>query len=216
MNENDICQLNWTVNVTGNIGVFWKVDVNTSSSFSDISSNDTNDAIIKIATSPNLQISGIALYYYTGERVNGNVTVIPVENSSNKATSLVTNGEWYVDFSIGSGNIQHYTVIIDDNQKIGYNEIKTSASAGSEPNCSTQYISLSGYSVDVNSGNSITSGNIRISVLDTDYTNTTTFSGTWSVDLHPCLVSGKVYTLYILISDMTGKRGEFFQKYPAK
>ena len=216
MNENDICLLNWTVNVTGDIGVFWKVDVNVSSSFSNILSNDTSDAIIKIATSPNLQIGGIALYYYTGERVNGNVTVIPLENPNNKTISVVTNGEWFVDFEIGNGNIQHYTVIIDENQKIGYNEIKTGTSADSELNCSTQSISLSGYSIDVNSGASINSGDVKISVLDTDYTNTTTFSGSWSASIHPCLIPGKVYTLRILITDKTGKRGELLQKYPAK
>jgi hypothetical protein len=216
MNDGDICLLNWTANATGNLGVFWKIDVNVSSSFSNISAIDTNDATVKIALSPNIFINGIALYYYTGERVNGNVTVIPLENPNNKETAIVSNGEWSLDFNLGTENIQHYTVIIDDNQQMGYNEIKTSTSSDTKLNCSTQYISLSGYSVDINSGSPITSGDMKISVLDTDYTNTTTFSGSWSASIHPCLIPGKVYTLQILITDKTGKRGEFLQKYPAK
>jgi hypothetical protein len=216
MNDGDICLLNWTVNATGNLGVFWKIDVNISSSFSNISAIDTNDATVKIALSPNIFINGIALYYYTGERVNGNVTVIPLENPNNKETAIVSNGEWSIDFNLGTENIQHYTVIIDDNQQMGYNEIKTSTYSDTKLNCSTQYISLSGYSVDINSGSPITSGDVKISVSDTDYTNTTAFSGIWSVNIHPCLIPGQIYTLQILVSDKTGKRGEFLQKYPAK
>jgi hypothetical protein len=216
MNENDRCQLNWTVNATGNINTYWKIDVNFTSSFSYISSNDTNDTIIKIVSLPNIQINGISLYYYTGERVNGNVTVIPVETPDDKETSTVSNGEWSVGFNMDTENTQHYTVIIDDNQKIGYNEIKVDNPVTASLSCSAQDISLSGYSVDVNSGNSITSGNVKVSILDTDYTNTTTFSGIWSIDIHPCLIPGNLYTVQVLISDSTGKRGEFLQKYPAR
>jgi len=83
-------------------------------------------------------------------------------------------------------------------------------------NCTTQSISVLGYSLDV-SGSVTTSGNVRISVLGTDYTSTTTFTGqTWSIDFHPCLIPGQIYTLQILVSDNTGRRGEILQKYPAK
>lgn len=93
------------------------------------------------------------------------------------------------------------------NQKKGYNEMKFTTSSVATLNCTTQNISLSGYSLDV-SGSGTTSGNVRISVLGTDYTNTTTLIGeTWSIDFHPCLISGQVYTLQILISDNTGRRG---------
>jgi len=162
--------------------------------------------------------NGVALYYYTGERVNGNVTVIPVENPENKTNpKAFTNGEWSIDFN-KTDDVQYLTLIIDDNEKIGYNYIKLDNDNPSTAtlNCSTQNISVSGYSVDVNSGDPITSGNVRISALDTDYTNTTSFTGTWSIDFHPCLVSGKIYTLQILVSDNTGSRGTILQKYPAR
>jgi len=220
MNEGDICQLNWTVNATGAIDSAWKIDANFSSSVA--SENDTDDAIVRIGLPPVPEMmysNGIALYYYTGERVNGNVTVIPVENPENKINpTAFTNGEWSVDFNMSTDDVLYLTYIIDDNEKIGYTQLKLDndnpSTAGLD--CTTQNISLSGYSVDVDSGEPSTSGNVRVSVLDTDYMNTTSFSGTWSIDFHPCLISGKIYTLQILISDNTGERGEIIQKYPAK
>jgi len=216
LDSGDTCIVTWTVNATGNINTYWKIDVNFTTSLSNIISADTDDATIKIVSFPNIQIRGIALYYYTGQRVNGNVTVIPVESPNDKETSTVSNGEWSVDFRMDTENIQHFTVIIDDNQKIGYNELKLDNSVTASLSCSAQDISLSGYSVGLNSENSITSGNVKVSILYTDYTNTTTFSGNWNIDLHPCLIPGKIYTLQVLISDNTGKRGEMFQKYPAR
>ena len=163
----------------------------------------------------NVRVKGIALYYYTGERVNGNVTVIPVETPNDKENSTVSNGEWTVDLNTNTENIQ-FTIIIDDNQKVGYNEIKLNTPTATRLNCSVQNIFLSGYAVDIDSGNTITSGNVRISVLDTEYTNTTTFTGIWSIDLYPCLIPGKTYSLYVIVSANTGKRGEYLQKYPAR
>lgn len=169
-------------------------------------------------TIPLVHANGVALYYYTGERVNGNVTVIPVENSANKTNTNVTNGEWSLDFNMTTDDVQYLSFIIDDNEKIGYNELKLDNDNPSTAtlNCTTQNISLSGYSVGVDTGNTITSGNVKVSALDTKYINTTSFSGTWSIDFYPCLISGKIYTLQILVSDNTGKRGEILQKYPAK
>jgi hypothetical protein len=217
LNQSQSCQLNWTVNVTGAKNTIWKIDVNFSSNYTDYNIwNDTDDAIIKIILVLVARVRGIALYYYTGQRVNGNITIIPVESSEDKSISTVTNGEWSSDFYIYREDIQYITMIVDDNQKMGYNELKLNNPTTAALNCTTQNISLSGYSVDVNSGSPITSGNVKISVLDTDYTNTTTFSGNWGINIHPCLISGKTYTLQILISDNTGKRGEILQKYPAK
>jgi hypothetical protein len=118
-------------------------------------------------------------------------------------------------FDMLSEGIEHLVFVVESNEKKGYNHLKLPTPSSAKLNCTTQNITLSGYSVDA-TGKPITSGNIRVSVLDTDYTYTTPFTGTWSIDLHPCLISGQVYTLQILISDNTGKRGEILQKYPAK
>ena len=164
-----------------------------------------------------IHVDGISQYYYTGERFDGNVTVIPVENPTNKTTTNFTNGQWSIDFDMITKDVQYITFIVDDNEKIGYTQVKLDNDNPAKVTvCSNQNISLSGYAVDVNTGDSITSGNVRVSILDTDYTNTTSYSGEWNIDFHPCLISGKIYTLYILISDNTGKTGEMFQSYPAR
>jgi hypothetical protein len=176
----------------------------------------------------------VALDYYTGERIDGTITAIPLENPQNKTTANITNGEWSfgfntnkyttevrngewnMSFDIMTEDVEHLVFVVESGDKKGYNELKLPTPSAAKLNCTTQNTSLSGYSVDT-TGKPITSGNVRVSILDTDYTNTTTFSsGTWGIDLYPCLVSGQVYTIQILISDNTGKRGEILQKYPAK
>jgi hypothetical protein len=41
----------------------------------------------------NVKVKGIALDYYSGERISGNITAIPLENPGNKTTATITNGE---------------------------------------------------------------------------------------------------------------------------
>jgi hypothetical protein len=160
--------------------------------------------------------SGIALDYYTGQRINGNITVLPLEHPEFKSTAQVTNGEWSMSFDLLPEDVEHMTFIVESVEKEGYNQMKLPTPSTAKPSCTVQNISLSGYSLDVN-GQAITSGNVRVSVLDTDYMNTTSFTGgSWSIDFHPCLISGQLYTLQILVSDDTGRRGEILQKYPGK
>jgi hypothetical protein len=163
-----------------------------------------------------VNVAGVALNYFTGRRVNGNITLIPLEDPESKNTTAVVNGEWSMSLDMTAENVENLMFVVEGGEEKGYNQMKLPTPSSVKLNCTTQNISLSGYSVDVDSGSSITSGNVRASVLDTDYTYTTSFTGTWSVDLHPCLVSGQIYTLQILVSDNTGKRGEILQKYPAK
>lgn len=164
-----------------------------------------------------VNVHGTALYYYNGNKVDGDVTVIPVENPENKTTTNFVNGEWSANFNMITNHVQYLTFIINDDGKIGYSQVKLDNDNPRKiTDCVVQNISLSGYAVDINSGNKINSGSVRLSVVDTIYTNITFFSGDWSIDLHPCLFSGKIYTLHILISDNSGKTGEMFESYPAK
>jgi len=180
---------------------------------------ETEPIIIATTTTtvpPNVRVHGVALDYYTGERISGNITAIPLENPQNKTSKSFTNGEWEMNLSMKTEDVENLMFVVENANKKGYNQLKLPVTSTAKLNCTTQNISLSGYSVDATSGTTITSGDVRVSVLDTDYTYTTSFTGTWSIDLHPCLVSGEVYTLQILISDNTGKMGEILQKYPAK
>lgn len=48
MNSEDSCQLNWTINATGNVNSNWKIGVLFNSSYTDITNNNTNNATISI------------------------------------------------------------------------------------------------------------------------------------------------------------------------
>jgi hypothetical protein len=157
----------------------------------------------------------MALDYYTGARINGTLTIIPVENPQNKTTATITNGEWSTLFNIRTNDVKSLTFVINSSQKTGYNYMKLGNPVGTNLNCTRQNITLSGYSVNVN-GVPITSGNIKVSVIDTDYSTTSSISGNWTVNFYPCLISGNVYTIQILLTDNTGSRGEAFQTYAAK
>lgn len=163
-----------------------------------------------------MHVDGISLDYYNGEMVDGNVTIIPVENPQNKTTKSFTDGEWSVDFDMITEDVEYVTFITNANGKIGYTQVRLGSNPRKKLQCSVQNISLSGYSAYVDTGNSVTSGSVTISILDTDYTDTTSFSGEWSIDFHPCLISGKIYILQILVSDYNGNKGEYFQEYPAR
>ena len=209
---------NWNVAARDCTGVWNTVTISSTDKVNDIvefSVSGFSGFVIGDSLYNTVTARGTALNYYTGEGITGNITAIPLENPENKYTTEVVNGEWSMTFGMAE-NVEHLTFVVEDKEMKGYNEIKLPTPYTAKLNCSTQNISVEGYTVDVE-GSSITSGNVIISVPDTDYTNTKTFSGgTWSIDFHPCLISGQVYTLQIMISDNTGKRGEISQKYPAK
>jgi len=210
------CWSNVTKVVNSTIGatIKWRVYAN------DTNNNWNTSSIYSfVTTAPpkGVSVHGTSLDYYTGEKIDGKVTVIPVEDPANKATVNFNNGQWLISFDMITEDVQYITFITDGNEKIGYTQLKLqNANPRKISTCSMQDISLSGYGVDVNTGNQINSGNVRVSIVDTDYTNITSFAGNWGIDLHPCLISGKVYTLHILISDNSGRTGEMFESYPAR
>ena len=216
LNENDTCQLMWTVNATGEENSTWKIDVNFASNSTLLATpKHTQSAIIRIVV-PNIIIHGNALYYYTGEKVNGEITFIPLE-SSYSLTSPVYDGIWTLYVHTDLSNVSYFTLVVDDNEKKGYSEVKIANPTVSTPSCSPKSIQLSGYSIDANDGTPVSSGTVKATILETGYTTFSTFSRSWGIALTPCLVSGKVYTIQITITDDSGQKiGKFFQKYPAR
>ncbi|MHA1614990.1 MAG: hypothetical protein ACTSYJ_09110, partial [Candidatus Thorarchaeota archaeon] len=88
-----------------------------------------------------INVSGIALDYYTGKKINGNITAIPLENPENKKTSIITNGEW--SMSLDVLKVEHLTFVVESTEKKGYNELKLPTPSEAELNCRAQNISLS-------------------------------------------------------------------------
>lgn len=212
LSDQDTCQLNWSINVTGPINSIWKLDAYFDSSIG-VTPNDTQDITIRIIPFPNLIIEGKSLYYYTGEKVNGDVTLVPL-GSPYRYSSPVQDGEWVIKAFIDPNYMNFLTLIVSDDEKIGYNNIKL-ARGETLSSCSLKELSISGFAVD--EGRLIDSGTVEAKVLETSYRNSSSFSGEWSLTLKPCLVSGKVYTIEIVVTDDSGKkRGEFVLEYPVK
>ena len=214
MGDGDSCTLKWYVNATGEENSVWKIDVNFVSDSTLVSPNDTEDVIIRILA-PNIIIHGMALNYYTGERINGEINFVPLE-SSYRFSSPIYDGVWTLYAHTDLSNVSHFTLIVEDDKKKGYSEVKIGRSKISTLECSLQNIQLSGYLIDLETNNPINSGTVRVSILETGYVKSSNFSGHWNITMNPCLVPGKIYTLRVLVSDHTGKKGEFIQKYPAK
>jgi len=75
-------------------------------------------------------------------------------------------------------------------------------------NCSTplKTLTLSGYAFDSTTGSSISSGNVTITVKETEDSASTSFTGGyWSLSFKACIISDNRYTLGIKITDSTGK-----------
>jgi len=130
MSQGDKCQLNWTINASGDIGTVLVIDVNFSSSLVGVEANDTEDHLIKIIASEappvldteppiingtlNKSITNIfqndiinATYNFTDD--SGNVTWVNI--SINTTTGI----RWF-NFSINSSSLttrqisQNFTV----------------------------------------------------------------------------------------------------------
>ncbi len=167
-----------------------------------------------------IRINGTSFYFYNGSKIaQGNATAITVENQE-KAVGLISNGDWSLVFSGCTQESEFIGLKITDNSKVvGYDQIKivTDNPSTAIISCTVQNVSLSGYAIDINDGSPLSGGNVKASVLDTTYINTTSFSGSnWSIDFYPCLVSGKIYTLDIVIANTGGTRtGEYLTSYLA-
>lgn len=164
-------------------------------------------------------VSGIVLDFYTGERINGTITIIPVEDPEHTMIAEVVNGQWTIDFNMDVGEVEHLTFIVNDSDSLGYTQLKlVNPNPAQTPSCTQQNISLKGYGIDVNTGQVLTDITLRITILETHYTTTSTISGPiGSIELNPCLVSGKLYTLEITVIDSSGnQRGKYYITYSAK
>ena len=72
--QNQICQLNWTINASGDVGSQLVIDVNFSSDNANVVANDTQDHLIKIVSAAD--------------------TTFPIVNTTlNKSLSNILNGD---------------------------------------------------------------------------------------------------------------------------
>ncbi len=176
--------------------------------------------VFSVCTNHEVRINGTSFYFYNGSKINlGNVTAITVEKQE-KSIGLINNGDWSLVFSACTEESEFIGLKVSDNLKVvGFYQLKivTDNPSTATVACTVQNVSLSGYGIDADNGSLITGGVVKASISDTAYINSTTFTGSnWSIDLYPCLTSGKYYTLHIILSNAGGtKAGEYSTSYLA-
>jgi len=109
MKQNDVCQLNWTINASGDIGTHLVIDVNFSSDNKDIQYNDTEDRLICIGVECPIEVPPA----FSGREpandsstdnsfIQFNITITEVGGSNVNITQLWTNatdGIWALNQS---------------------------------------------------------------------------------------------------------------------
>lgn len=160
-----------------------------------------------------LVITGSSFYLATGVRVSsGTVTATILETGSTNSTT-VSNGRWDVSLTsptafqdrratIGifvnesSGRSGYYTLVLGTGQ-----------AAAADTACTDRAYRFSGTAVDPSVGSLSSSGTVRVDVVGTAYSNSTSYSGgSWEVYVTLCIVKGEPFDADILVTDSGGQR----------
>jgi hypothetical protein len=177
-----------------------------------------NDTAGNVATSsPNLQftvlgitynINGVAIDSTSGAVIqSGTVTAI-IQESGDNGTVSFTNGNYTIPvrtFLLANQTTFHVGIIITGTGKTGYNylTIGNGPPATQTATCTTKQWHFTGTALD-QSGNSISSSTISVSVEGVSGTNSTTFSnGVWDIYISPCLISGGLYNFQFALAGIS-------------
>ncbi|MEM5879541.1 MAG: hypothetical protein QXU74_03560, partial [Candidatus Aenigmatarchaeota archaeon] len=148
-----------------------------------------------------------------GLQMSGNVNVTIGLNK--KYIIADSNGTFYTTFtglSLGTHTVTvNSTASFYDGSCTDTVEILSSGQATS---CIERTIGVSGVAIESSTGDPIPSGSISISILDTRYTNSTTFTGgSYNISLKVCLEQNKRYIVRVAVRSDTGKTGLYFFNY---
>lgn len=154
-------------------------------------------------------VQGIVLSYSTGLPIpSGTITGIIRETGERAYSSISGDGLFLLKFNTTvNSTVNKFTlslIINGSDNRMGY--VQLVAGSGEFVSgvqiCSVKEWHFTGRAID-NSGVSISSGNVMISVQSEaeTFTNSTTFSnGIWDIYISPCLISGNLYTFQVTIS----------------
>jgi hypothetical protein len=151
LNDGDSCQLNWTVNATGDVNTGWKIGVMFNSSYTGIQSNNTNSATVSIIPCTEdftLQWNSInfgLLNPSTGPNSAPG-------NSDNQYNITVNSGSCNLDFYIKGTNLVNTTL----NSQIGIGNFTWSNSSNSYSESFNLSSNLTALKMNVTQGVSFT------------------------------------------------------------
>ncbi|MBI4894766.1 MAG: hypothetical protein HY833_03455 [Candidatus Aenigmarchaeota archaeon] len=170
-----------------------------------------------------IEITARSLYSLTGLQMTSGIATATILETGDSGSATISGAQWSIPiYSRTDLNNTGFTLGIfvnDTNGKSGYfvSRIFGSSSLPPQTTCAAQKWRLTGTVTDPASGSFSSSGTVRVEVEGTQNTNSTAFSnGFWDISLEPCLVSGKVYTFNVLLSDAAGRNGLIVLRQVAK
>jgi hypothetical protein len=108
MYSNDFCQLNWTINATGDINTDWKINVLFNSSYTDILENSTDSAAITI-NNCTVDITAQWSAINFGSLVPGSLENGAEGNDNDEYNITVNSGSCHLDLYINGTNLTNTT-----------------------------------------------------------------------------------------------------------
>jgi len=203
MSQGDKCQLNFTINASGDVGTHLVIDVNFSSSDSSVVANDTEDHLIKIVAPPDtinpvvnttLNKSLTSIFQNDIINITANVTdniglsfcqIIINQSGFNEIVNISLNGATSAQCSnktkviLAPGGVINYTIRVNDtsNRFTTNDTIITVQSAANPPVIKLNNVTV-GFQVDPVAGGSAF---ILISFNVTDAQGVTTINGSKAI-----------------------------------
>ncbi|MFN6992252.1 MAG: hypothetical protein ACK4MM_05975 [Fervidobacterium sp.] len=170
---------------------------------------------IPFALAAVLNFHGLSYSFLTGQRINGTVTFISVEEPENNVSADVINGNWDLQVQYDGNKTQHILIIVNDTKNLGYNHFIVRASHPvSQQVCSFRTITFENFFFDIADGNMLTP-ELTVEIEGTQYKNIRLNGGQQSNNITVCLIAGKIYKINIYASDTTGKKsGTYSILYP--
>ena len=121
LNEGDFCNLTWSVNASGDVGIDWKLGVYFNSSYSDVQPNATENATVSITScTEDFTLSWSSISFGT---LNPSTEQNPAPGNENNEYNITVNpGSCNLDFYIRGTDIENKTL----NSVIGVGNISWS------------------------------------------------------------------------------------------
>jgi len=230
LSDNQQCQLNWTVNATGDtLPLLHVLDVNFTSSLASVQENKTDNAFVKITAgdaiaptyslnSANSTLAGTQVEFRLRWNDNFGLSkgVLSIDNCTGSFQNITDSWKSFT----GTEDWLNYTVVINSTAgctirwKQYANDTSNNWNVSEEFSFVTTQLfiySLKGYALDFTTGLRISSGTVTAMVRETGESNSNSFTnGYWTVDLQSHLDYAKNrFNVGIFVSSQDKKAGYY-------
>lgn len=161
-----------------------------------------------------LNFQGMSYNFFTGQRINGTVTFVSLEEPERNVSVSVVNGNWNLQTQYDGNKTQHILIIVNDTKSMGYNHFIVRASLPvSQQTCILRTIKFENFFFSITDSNMITP-ELVVEIEGTQYKNIRLNGAQQSNSIKVCLLPGKIYKINTYATDATGRTGRYSILYP--